>query len=98
MGNRQAWRFGLAAYSRPDYAGQRPVWGGMIVASCFHVSRRSAMSDNLRPDNATVNELALPQVREVRRRFEAAWEETLRNGSQPPDPDSFLGDIGAADL
>ncbi len=56
------------------------------------------MSDNPRPGNATVNDLALPKIREVRRRFEAAWEETLRNGSQPPDPESFLGDLGAADL
>ena len=42
--------------------------------------------------------LVLPQVQEVRHRFEAAWEESLRSGSQPPDLDSFLGGIGEAEL
>jgi serine/threonine-protein kinase len=48
------------------------------------------MSEQPRNPDATVDALIPPPAPEVRRRFEAACEEALRNGGPPPDLDLFL--------
>jgi eukaryotic-like serine/threonine-protein kinase len=56
------------------------------------------MSEQLRNDDATGHGMVRPRAQAARERFEAAWEESLRNSNPPPELEAFLDGIDEIDL